>query len=804
MAISTELYGLKSAGTYRFEKDQSVVRTPNDVETDMRVMVGFSKVGPFNTIVRVDNTKQFTDIFGGIDRTLERRGCYFHRSCLAALSMGPIYCLNLLNLGDVEDSDTAVVDVKRFSTSFGQANLVGEAYPYAKMYNTSTFWTPSEEALLANVDANVEYKSDSCNDLLTFTNIGKSPVSILVRRASDYNSTAYNITLQEWYGKGNTPAYLNENSLVSDFFVDVFIFNGNWGADTESGSESAPYARLANDVKFSKYFDKDNGLRRKKDESDTTDTLFTQFLNEPDVKLLGSYSGCLLPGFIDKKGRNVYIEYLVNSDTATTGVMVAVNERIFTGNEMIDGVAWGLDLVGDTVDMSGSSIDVDMLSYKGSIDIADVSESIAIVEDETVGDNEFVVEVTEGESDLALGAYILGVGGNFSRIVKILGYNMENDETKYRKVVCQEEIVKDGGAVTMVKRFVDFFPCYQIFTLKGFDLKGCYQPNGTEERQEKILDMIAEDTPLFNALIDREMVRFRYLVDTFGLGIAPSCKSVYTKLCRARKSAFAIINAPSADDFSHSEDPSFTRKDGSVSAEFIAKGGDPDKNPTELFTLPDTVDGASWGAYYYPYLKVYSNYATLNIPPAAYVSNLFLAKNLTGTPWGAVAGERRGVISGNDVIGVEASLVRDSRDWLEPAGINAIIYRNGIGCEIYANKTAQQTPQSALSSISVREVCIYVQDNIERILENYLFESNNAQTRMEIKTLVDTFLDMVKANGGIADFRTVMDESNNTAEVIDRNMGVIDVYLEPVRAMEILVQRLTILRTGAIESGSFE
>ena len=74
---------------------------------------------------------------------------------------------------------------------------------------------------------------------------------------------------------------------------------------------------------------------------------------------------------------------------------------------------------------------------------------------------------------------------------------------------------------------------------------------------------------------------------------------------------------------------------------------------------------------------------------------------------------------------------------------------------------------------------------------------------MEIKTLVDEFLTNMKNNGGLYDFKTVMDTSNNTAEVIDRNMGVIDIYVEIVRGLEIIAQRLTILRTGAIAAGGF-
>ena len=70
--------------------------------------------------------------------------------------------------------------------------------------------------------------------------------------------------------------------------------------------------------------------------------------------------------------------------------------------------------------------------------------------------------------------------------------------------------------------------------------------------------------------------------------------------------------------------------------------------------------------------------------------------------------------------------------------------------------------------------------------------------------MVDTFLAGIKQGEGIYDFKTVMDTTNNTVEVIDKNMGVIDIYIEVVRGLEILAQRLTVLKTGSIESGNFE
>lgn len=854
MALSTELYGLKSAGTYRFERDQSVTMDTVTPLENVRMLVGFSKIGPFNTPVFIQNTREFINTFGDIDRTLEKKGSYFHRSCLAALSAGPIYCLNLLKL---TDDDT--VDTMKFSTSASSdkqdidPQSIDNHFKYSGMYNIENFYTPSEESFLYTIGRKNYYEEDSTNHILNFTNIGKTPVSVIVTRANAYNSTNFKVTAQEWYGKGNVPEYLHETSYMSDYMVDVYVLEGNWGGDF-SDEEGCYYKRLASDFKFGKYFDKEKGLIRRKNETDTTDTMLTQFLNEPDVKLIGKYTGSLIPGLVDKNGRNIYIEYMINSDTATNGLMCSVNEQIFDGDVKLDGAQYGIDMVGnslyDVMNNTDTTFDgnVRFLSYAGSIESTETDEkpyktqievirSIQIGNNETLvaKDNEFFIPTGISTDDayecVKVGNFILSIDseltnndpdGNvhhrLTRIAEITGISNSNGEILYRKVSCQDNVCfsdesdttsteSDTTSTECFYDITDFFTHYNVFMLSGFKLKKSHMPDGSNERQHEILDLLSQDSKdsnLFNALIDRELIQFRYLVDTFGFGIEESCKDQYTKLCMERKSAFAIINAPSSNDFKNSEDPSFIDKNNSVSAEFIAKGGNPDKNPTFLFKLPDVAHGATWGAYYYPYLKVYSNYTTINVPPAAYVSNLFVAKYETGQPWNAVAGQNRGVISGNNVVGVESTLVRDNRDWLEPAGINSIIYQNGVGCVIYANKTAKQTPKSALSEINCREACIYIQDGVEKILRNYLFEVNNAQTRLEIKTLVDNFIDMVKNNGGVYDFKTVMDKSNNDDEVIDHNMGVIDIFIEPARAMDILVQKLTILRTGVIESGTFE
>ena len=966
MALDAELINLKSAGAYRFERDLSEIS--NDVTTisNLRLVVGFSKTGPFNTVKLVTSTAQFIKLYGNIDRSLEKKGSFFHRSALVALSAGPILCLNLLSL----DPDIDQVVEKSFSVSSGDTNKNSVTLPLQSLYNTDKFWFAGDEACLDAVEKCLGGASNNGGwekNILHFTNIGKKPVSILVKKASDYSSKGYQLTLNEWYGEGNVPEYLNGTSYVSDYLVEVYVVGGDFGPSLTASTiysgvdldddnlggntdvlkmftpNSEPYKRFSSDIIYQTYFD-DKGFIRGENDAN-----LVKFLNLPSVDLRAKYVGSLIPNFVDKLGRNIWIQKLVNDDVDTIGLLCAENVELledvnFDGefiDEKIDLIGHSIcnDFIGTDGDVTlPSNVDFDFLGYKfkyvdeqqqvkvkflNSVDTA-IYENTPTANEDVEGEHPFAWSLVPDDSDsdsepdfaeilyadatyltvdsslynangdkvaqvvsiekdvkplvtelvfsdpddlfldakntkpyvtrdnevildrfanVVVGDYLLSdfynaseeegspadIHTRLTRVVEVkYVYNSNavfDEETgKYTSlanragilVVCSDKICKTAHSsqdnvvikVTPIDKIADRL---QWVCLNGFQVSKESLPDGTNERQSKILDVIRENpefpsttSNLFKALIDRDYIQWRYLVDGFGLGLEEECKKVYTQSCQARKSAFAIINCPSQLDFKKSLDPSFTNKSGGVETELIAKGGDLSKNPSFLFSLPKIENGASWGAYYYPYLRITDLSAAKSVPPAAYVSNLYIQKYTRGYAWSIVAGQKRGVISGNQVVGVEATLAQDNRDWLEPMGINSIIWEPGVGVEVYANKTAKQTPVSALSSAHVREAAIYIQDGVERILRKYVFEFNTAQTRMEIKTLVDEFLDRMKSEGGLYDFRTVMDTSNNTAEVIDKNMGVIDIYVEIVRGLEIIAQRLTILKTGAIAASGFD
>ena len=70
MALPNYLAQIKSSGIYRFVWDKSEI-AGNPAET-LRLVVGYSEKGPFNTPVYIESEQQFRAIYGNISKKLER------------------------------------------------------------------------------------------------------------------------------------------------------------------------------------------------------------------------------------------------------------------------------------------------------------------------------------------------------------------------------------------------------------------------------------------------------------------------------------------------------------------------------------------------------------------------------------------------------------------------------------------------------------------------------------------------------------------------------------------------------------
>jgi len=368
------------------------------------------------------------------------------------------------------------------------------------------------------------------------------------------------------------------------------------------------------------------------------------------------------------------------------------------------------------------------------------------------------------------------------------------------------------GSIERYKSVQEVATNYQPTYLSGFKITANHTPNGSNARLAEILSLLDPGVSnLSEGLSSRHIIAFRYIIDTFngGLNTQSYPKNLITKLAMRRQKCMAIMNAPSMQQFINSTDPRFTELPTAsdpkplLNTRYISEGGNLSLGPSFTYSLPDEENGAKFSGFFAPFLVIRENNKNFTIPPAADVSNNFIRKFINGQPYSIVAGPRRGVLSNPKLVGLEYDFTDNDRTNLEPFGWNPIVYRRGIGFMIFGNQSAYQKTPSAFNNLHVRDLLITVEEAIEDILANFLFEFNDASTRLQIKSIVDAYLDNVRSGGGIYDFKTIMDESNNTPDIIDQNFAIIDVGIEPARGAQKFINRITVLKTGGISSGGF-
>ena len=182
------------------------------------------------------------------------------------------------------------------------------------------------------------------------------------------------------------------------------------------------------------------------------------------------------------------------------------------------------------------------------------------------------------------------------------------------------------------------------------------------------------------------------------------------------------------------------------------------------------------------------------------VSNTYMAKYESRYPYSIVAGPNYGVVYDSALVGPEYNYSRADLDLYEPYGINCLVYKPYVGTYINCQQTAKQKPVTTLSKINVRELVIYLQDEIERILTASQWEFNTQSLRDLVKSKVDVLCEQVRVNGGLYKFYNQCDEFNNTDDVINNEMFVISTSIEPGMGAGKMVQELTIYRKGGMSS----
>jgi len=205
---------------------------------------------------------------------------------------------------------------------------------------------------------------------------------------------------------------------------------------------------------------------------------------------------------------------------------------------------------------------------------------------------------------------------------------------------------------------------------------------------------------------------------------------------------------------------------------------------------------SSYGAMYWPWLQTSDPDTGDNVwvPASTMIPGVYAFNDNASEPWFAPAGINRGGLT--TVIRPERKLSQSNRDTLYNAKVNPIASFPGVGTVVYGQKTLQRQA-SALDRVNVRRLLISLKSYIGQISQTLVFEQNTAATRNNFLSQVNPYLESVQQRQGLYAFKVVMDDSNNTPDVIDRNQLVGQIFLQPTKTAEFIILDFNVLPTGA-------
>lgn len=204
---------------------------------------------------------------------------------------------------------------------------------------------------------------------------------------------------------------------------------------------------------------------------------------------------------------------------------------------------------------------------------------------------------------------------------------------------------------------------------------------------------------------------------------------------------------------------------------------------------------SSYAATYWPWLQIQSATGRNEyVPAGTVIPGVYAFTDAASAPWFAPAGLVRGGIGG--VIQAERKLTKGDRDVLYAAKVNPIATFPGSGIAVFGQKTLQ-TKASALDRVNVRRLLIELKKFIGDQARNLVFEQNTISTRNKFLATVNPYLESVVQRQGLYAYRVVMDDTNNTADVVDRNQLVGQIFIQPAKTIEFVVLDFTIEPTGA-------
>ena len=333
------LANIKSSGIYRFVFDKSEL--PGQEAETLRLVIGYSEKGPFNTPVYVKTEDEFKKIYGGTSKKMERYGMWFHRLAIQALKAGPILAFNLKNFeGEFEGDDVNKVEYTTFNPSGTIFHVVSDQIvenlkmAVKDLYNTDRFWTLEPEQLEDYVnDQDEQNHTQTPKGYITIATTDSKDTSVTVFMRG-YEPKGYDVPFMEWYSSvlngAEVPSYLegHERDLVSQYWAEMFIFKGQFTPEIAASDKLAKFFNVSGDeVTLKPYIVNAFG-----EKIDTLDALAANDASN----FVKKYTGILLPDFRNASNTVISLDSQVNSDNYVHKLMMRFNQDMLYSIDLED------------------------------------------------------------------------------------------------------------------------------------------------------------------------------------------------------------------------------------------------------------------------------------------------------------------------------------------------------------------------------------------------------------------------------------------------------------------------------------
>ncbi len=216
---------------------------------------------------------------------------------------------------------------------------------------------------------------------------------------------------------------------------------------------------------------------------------------------------------------------------------------------------------------------------------------------------------------------------------------------------------------------------------------------------------------------------------------------------------------------------------------------------TSLVAFRDLMTSTSYGFLDSGYKQMYDTYNNFYrwVPLNGDMAGLCARTDFTNNPWWAPAGFNRGQLVNLTRLAFNPGLA--DRNILFPININPVVTFNVQGTVLYGDKTLQ-AESSAFDAINVRRLFIVLEKAISKAAAYFLWEFNDSYTQAQVRNMINPYLRTIEGLRGIYDFLVVCDGTNNTGEIIDMDMLVCDIYIQPARAIRNIQLNFVATPTG--------